>query len=221
MTLGYHNFINLCLEGLSITEEPTLRGWTSSHTWVTKYRSSPSIRKEAEVRGLWTSPAALMKWIEISKYKWVVKINGGKRKDEKCDKGLNYLQGTKSYGRRSLVGCSPWGHKESDTTERLPFHFSLSCIGEGNGNPLQCSCLENPRDGGAWWAAVYGVSQSPTRLKRLSSSSSCSSGNSGRITLLLTCGFWMKATYSQHVVFRVANKLWALGFHSAPKCSVT
>ena len=56
-------------------------------------------------------------------------------------------------------------------TERLPFHFSLSCIGEGNGNPLQCSCLENPRDGGAWWAAVYGVTQSWTQLKRLSSSS--------------------------------------------------
>ena len=54
-------------------------------------------------------------------------------------------------------------------TERLPFHFSLSCIGEGNGNPLQCSCLENPRDGGAWWAAVSGVAQSRTRLKRLSS----------------------------------------------------
>ena len=57
-------------------------------------------------------------------------------------------------------------------TERLHFHFSLSCIGEGNGNPLQCSCLENPKDGGAWWAAVYGVTQSRTRLKRLSSSSS-------------------------------------------------
>ena len=61
------------------------------------------------------------------------------------------------------------GVAESDTTERLPFHFSLSCIGEGNDNPLQCSCLENPRDGGAWWAAVYGVAQSWTRLKRLSS----------------------------------------------------
>ena len=57
-------------------------------------------------------------------------------------------------------------------TERLHFHFSLSCIGEGNGNPLQCSCLENPRDGGAWWAAIYGVAQSRTRLTRLSSSSS-------------------------------------------------
>ena len=73
---------------------------------------------------------------------------------------------------RSPVGCSPWGDTELDTTERLHFHFSLSCIGEGNGNPLQCSCLENPRDGGAW-AAVYGVAQSRTRLKRLSSSSMC------------------------------------------------
>ena len=63
----------------------------------------------------------------------------------------------KSHGWRSLVGCSPWGRKESDVTERLPFHFSLSCTGEGNGNPLHRSCLENPRDGGAWWAAVYGV----------------------------------------------------------------
>ena len=77
----------------------------------------------------------------------------------------------KSHGQRSLVGYS---HEESDTTERLPFHFSLSCIGEGNGNPLQCSCLENPRDGGAWWAAVYGVAQSQTRLTRLISSSSSS-----------------------------------------------
>ena len=61
------------------------------------------------------------------------------------------------------------GHEESDTTERLHFHFSLSCIGEGNGNPLQCSCLENPRDGGVWWAAVCGVTQSRTGLKQLSS----------------------------------------------------
>ena len=78
----------------------------------------------------------------------------------------------KSHGWRSLVGCSPWGREQSDTTEQLHFHFSLSCIGEGNGNPLQCSCLENPREGGAWWAAVYGAAQSQTRLKWLSSSSS-------------------------------------------------
>ena len=78
----------------------------------------------------------------------------------------------KFHGRRSLVGCSPWGRYKSDTSERLHFHFSLSCIGEENGNPLQCSRLENPRDGGgAWWAAIYGVAQSRTRLKRLSSSS--------------------------------------------------
>ena len=80
-----------------------------------------------------------------------------------------------SQGRRSLVGCRLWGRTELDKTEWLHFHFSLSCIGEGNGNPLQCSCLENPRDGGACWAAVYGVAQSRTRLQRLSSSSVVSS----------------------------------------------
>ena len=80
----------------------------------------------------------------------------------------------KSHGWRSPVDCSPWGRSESDRTERLHFHFSPSCIGEGNGNPLQHSCLENPRDRGAWWAAVYGVAQSWTRLKRLRSSSSSS-----------------------------------------------
>ena len=67
---------------------------------------------------------------------------------------------------------SPWGHWGLDTTKQLHFHFSLSCIGEGNGHPVQCSCLENPRDGRAWWAAIYGVAQSRTQLKRLSSSSS-------------------------------------------------
>ena len=90
----------------------------------------------------------------------------------------------KSHGRRSLVGCSPWGRWGSDTTERLHFHFSLSCIGEGNGNPLQCSCLENPRDRGAWWAAVYGVAQSRTRLKWLSSSSDY---NQGQFLILSGC----------------------------------
>jgi len=69
---------------------------------------------------------------------------------------------TEEPGRLQTMGSRRVGH----------FHFSLSCIGEGNGNPLQCSCLENPRDGVAWWAAVYGVAQSQTRLKRLSSSSS-------------------------------------------------
>ena len=82
----------------------------------------------------------------------------------------------KSHGWRTLVGCSPWGREESDTTEQLHFDFSLSCIGGVNSNPLQYSCLENPRDGGAWWAAVYEVTQSRTRLKRLSSSSSTGMG---------------------------------------------
>ena len=71
----------------------------------------------------------------------------------------------------TLAWKIPWmeepGRLQSTGSERLPFHFSLSCVGEGNGNPLQCSCLENPRDGGAWWAAVYGVAQSRTQLKRL------------------------------------------------------
>ena len=97
----------------------------------------------------------------------------------------------KSHGWRSLVGCSPWGCEELDTTERLHFHFSLSCIGEGKGNPLQGSCLENPRDREIWWAANYVVAQSRTWLKQLSSSSSsfgrllyslCKLGN--KITLL-------------------------------------
>ena len=68
-------------------------------------------------------------------------------------------------------GLQSMGSLESDTTERLLFHFSLSCTGEGNGNPVQCSCLENPREGEAWWAAVYGVAQIWTRLKCLAASS--------------------------------------------------
>ena len=71
----------------------------------------------------------------------------------------------KSHGQRSLVGYSPWGCEEFYMTEQLHFHFLLSCIGEGNGNPLQRSCLENPRDRRAWWAAVYGIAQNRTRLK--------------------------------------------------------
>ena len=81
------------------------------------------------------------------------------------------------YARPSCPSPTPWvypnscprGLEELDTTERLHFHLSLSCIGGGNGNPFQCSCLENPRDGGAWWATIYGVTQSWTRLKWLSS----------------------------------------------------
>ena len=97
----------------------------------------------------------------------------------------------KSHGRRSLVGCSLWGRYESDTTERLPFHFSLSCTGEGNGNPLQCSCLENPRDGGAWWAAVYGVTQSRTRLKWLSIRVDTFSADGAQNTLRIRPRTWL------------------------------
>ena len=99
----------------------------------------------------------------------------------------------KSHRWRSLVGCSPWGCEESDTTERLHFHFLLSCIGEGNGNPLHCSCLENPRDGGAWWAAVSGVAQSWTRLKRFSSSSSSARHNCQVLYLCTSPGIQLKA----------------------------
>ena len=97
----------------------------------------------------------------------------------------------KFHGWKSQIGCSPWGRYKSDTTEWLPFHFSLSCIGEGNGNPLQYSCLENPRDRWAWWAAVYGITQSRTRLKQLSSSSS--SNVTGAIYLLFSIS--MLGTY--------------------------
>ena len=83
----------------------------------------------------------------------------------------------KIHGWRSLVGCSPCGREELGTTEWLHFHFSVSCIGEGNGNPLQCSCLESPRDSRAWWAALYRLAQSRTWLKQFSSSSSSSSSS--------------------------------------------
>ena len=97
----------------------------------------------------------------------------------------------KSHGWRSLVGCSPWGRKESNTTERLHFHFSPSCIGEGNGNPLQCSCLENPRDSGAWWPAVYGAAQSWTRLKW------CSSSIYMFLSVYSSSGFFLQVSRSQ------------------------
>ena len=115
----------------------------------------------------------------------------------------------KSHGWRNLVGCSPWGHEESDTTERLHFHFSLSCIGEGNGNPLQCSCLENPRDRGAWWVAIYGVAKSWTRLKRLNSSSNVYPYYTLLIEFLKTSnvpnGMWMGKLFSPLQIYSLGN----------------
>ena len=110
----------------------------------------------------------------------------------------------KSHGRRSLVGFSPRGREELDTTEWLHFHFSLSCIGEGNGNPLQCSCLENPRDGGAWWASVYGVAQSQRWLKWLSSSSSSSSNISSQ------CEVYPDVPQSLNISFLLTNNKFLL-----------
>ena len=118
----------------------------------------------------------------------------------------------KSHGRRGLVGCSPWGHEELDTAEWLPFQFSLSWIGEGNGNPLQCSFLENPKDGGAWWAAVYGVTQSRTQLKRLSSSS--------RTFQDITCSFSKEDIFISTSSYDCFNHLTRNG-RSIPKTSVT
>ena len=104
----------------------------------------------------------------ISKDFWLFKVHNYWKLFAVVEKAMAptpVLLPGKSHGRRSLVGCSPWTRWESGTTERFHFLFSLSCIGEGNGNPPQCSCPENPRDGEAWWAAVYGI-------KWLSSSSS-------------------------------------------------
>ena len=87
-------------------------------------------------------------------------------------------------------------------TEQLHFHFSLSCIGEGNGNPLQCSCLENPRDRGAWWAAVSGVAQSQIRLKQLSSSSSIVHGASKSPTGLSDFHFLSLSLSCSRVIYK-------------------
>ena len=84
---------------------------------------------------------------------------------------LYQVQSCPLVSKRGIAAPTLNRNKRNSMTERLHFHFSLSRIGEGNGNPLQCSCLKNPRDGGAWWAVVYGVTQSRTRLRRLSSSS--------------------------------------------------
>ena len=134
---------------------PALGVWSVSH-WTT--REIPEIFKLSSAE---MEKAVDREVIERLEIKW----------RRKWQPTPVFLPG-KSHGRWSLVGCSPWGREESDTTEQLHFHFSLLCIGEENGNPLHYSCLENARDRGAWWAAVYWVAQVWTWLKRLSSSSS-------------------------------------------------
>ena len=128
-----------------------------SQFYVTKFQNTDSL----------TSP--LRNFQQVNYVNFVLLLRGTRERRQWHPTPV--LLPGRSHGRRSLVGCSPWGCEELDMTERLHFHFLLSCIGEGNGNPLQCSCLENPRDGGAWWAAIYRVAQSWTRLKRLGSSS--------------------------------------------------
>ena len=119
-------------------------------------------------------------------FRMAVKINACKMNGEGscCGTGLAWLSCSTTWFSLLNLGWYNWQrlntglHRTWLNDFIFTFHFSLSCIGEGNGNPLQCSCLENPRDGGAWWAAVYGVTQSRTRLKRLSSSSTIEIENS-------------------------------------------
>ena len=114
----------------------------------------------------------------------------------------------KSHGWKSLVGYSPWGREELDTTERLHFLFSLPWVGEGNGNPLQCSCLEYPRDRGAWWAAVYGVAQSQTRLKRQQQQQQKSQSLLRKLCRSCACHFHLK--FSASILF-----IWPWYFNMA------
>ena len=148
LSLLYHRLLNFSLTSAWF---PIIKQETS--TWPVSFRACTSCLPSSQVSSLSSNCHVL---IRLQRRQW---------------HPTPVLLPGKSHGRRSLVGCRPQGRKESDTTEWLHFHFSLSCIGEGNGNPLQCSCLENPRDGGAWWAAIYGVAQSQTQLKWLSSSS--------------------------------------------------
>ena len=147
-----------------------VHGCRSRTSWIVELGATVIAYKKTYVL-FWK---ILMKWPQTMPLKRILMlINIYWRIDIMIREGngtpLQYSWPGKSHGWRSLEGCSPWGHEEAYMTERRHFHFSLSCIGEGNGNPLQCSCLGNPRDGGAWWAAVYGVAQSRTRLEWLRS----------------------------------------------------
>ena len=123
----------------------------------------------------------------------------------------------KSHGWRSLVGCSPWGHEESDTTERLHFHFSLSCNGEENGNPLQCSCLENPRDGEAWWLPSMGSHRVGHDWSDLATAAATlwgrtqESQNSNKMMIIVTGVFWGPIMYQAlwvYVIHLLKNKIY-------------
>ena len=157
------------------TEEPnrlqSMRSQRVRHDWV-DHHSHP-LRPSAQVYGL-TRIQGYMDLGGFSSLSWVDMWRGfqdllwlSRRRQWQA---TPVLLPRKSHGWRSLVSCSPRGRYELDATGWLHFHFSLSRNGEGNGNPLQCSCLENPRDSRAGWAAVYGVAQSRTRMKWLSSS---------------------------------------------------
>ena len=112
-----------------------------------------------------SNPIAVGRLLSQGENQWLLRFPLRQNQPSVVEKAMAPHTSTlawKSHGWRRLVGCSPWDREESDMIERLHFHFSCTCIGEGNGNPLQCSCPENPRDGGAWWAAVYGVAESDT-----------------------------------------------------------
>ena len=117
------------------------------------------IIKEMQIKTKYTIISYQSEW-PSSKSLQILKSKEGVRRSQWHPTPI--LLPGKSHGQGSLVGCSTWGREESYTTERLHFYFSLSCVGEGNGNPFQCSCLENPRHRGAWWAAAYGIAQSLT-----------------------------------------------------------
>ena len=118
----------------------------------------------------------------------------------------------KSHGQRSLVGCSPWGRYESDTTERLLFQFSLSCIGGGNGNPLQYSCLENSRDGGAWWAGL--LSMGSHRIGHDWSDSAAAAASAYLRLWVFLLAILIPACASSSLVFHMMNSVYKLNKQS-------
>ena len=151
--------------------------WNELHAWIYFINISYPFFPEKEK----ATHSSILAWSHMDRGAWWAAVHGvtQSRTQLRCLASCMhwrrkwqptpvFLLG-ESQGRRRLVGCHLWGHTESDTAEMLSMHAR---IGEGNGSPLQCSCLENPRDGGDWWAVICGVTQSQTRLKQFSSSSS-------------------------------------------------